>query len=137
MSTYNAMSVLSYIDFLRDIVTLKREYNNRIRIDTVYLANPQCLSIDILTEDFLIHINRQLRYVEMQQSQGWFDDWEYHKITRLRDYFVNRLQGPKKDQSMFRRDFARFVDEHDRRRETDFLASFPEMSDFYNLCKQS
>jgi len=28
-----------------------------------------------------------------------------------------------------------FVDEHDKRRGTDFLDTFPEMEEFYRMCK--
>ena len=33
-----------------------------------------------------------------------------------------------------RRDFKIFVDEHDRRRGTNFLETFPELTEFYNHC---
>ena len=34
-----------------------------------------------------------------------------------------------------RKDFAAFVDEYDHRRGTDFKATFPELINFYNQCK--
>jgi hypothetical protein len=34
-----------------------------------------------------------------------------------------------------RKDFFRFFTEHDRRRGTDFLKTFPELEEFWNLCK--
>jgi hypothetical protein len=35
-----------------------------------------------------------------------------------------------------RKDFVSFVDEHDKRRGTNFLATFPEMEEFYRMCKE-
>jgi hypothetical protein len=35
-----------------------------------------------------------------------------------------------------RLDFCRFVDEHDRRRATNFLETFPELAPAYNRWKQ-
>jgi hypothetical protein len=35
-----------------------------------------------------------------------------------------------------RQNFVAFVDEHDRRRGTNFLKTFPEMEEFYNECKR-
>jgi organic radical activating enzyme len=137
MSTYNAMSATSFMLFLKDIVALKRKHNNRVSIDTVYMANPQCLGIDILTDDFLRLIHTQMRYIQVLEQQKLFTDWESHKITRLHEYFVSRLENPKQDLAMFRRDFAVFVDEHDRRRGTNFLKTFPQMKEFYQLCKTS
>jgi organic radical activating enzyme len=137
MSTYNAMSATSFMLFLKDIVALKRKHNNRVSIDTVYMANPQCLGIDILTNDFLRLIYTQMRYIQVLEQQKLFTDWESHKITRLHEYLVSRLENPKQDLAMFRRDFAVFVDEHDRRRGTNFLKTFPQMKEFYQLCKTS
>ena len=137
MTTYNAMSVPGYLGFLNDIAALKRKHNNRISVDTSYMANPQALTIDILTEDYLPVIYAQMRYIQRLQEQGLFNDWESLKIVRLHDYFVSRLSNPKKDLDMFRRDFAVFVDEHDRRRGTNFLETFPSMKGFYQLCKTS
>jgi hypothetical protein len=33
------------------------------------------------------------------------------------------------------RDFFIFFDEHDRRRGTNFVKTFPELEEFYNFCK--
>ena len=35
-----------------------------------------------------------------------------------------------------RQDFYRFFNEHDKRRGTNFVETFPEMEDFYNQCKE-
>ena len=35
-----------------------------------------------------------------------------------------------------RKDFVLFIDEYDKRREKNFLKTFPEMEDFYNSCKK-
>ena len=35
-----------------------------------------------------------------------------------------------------RADFYRFFSEHDRRRSTDFVATFPEMTAFWQECEQ-
>jgi hypothetical protein len=32
-------------------------------------------------------------------------------------------------------DFYRFFSEHDRRRSTNFLKTFPEMTEFWSLCE--
>jgi hypothetical protein len=66
-----------------------------------------------------------------------FDEWELLKIQRLKSYFQSRLEKPMEGLDMFRRDFKVFVDEHDRRRNTNFLETFPQMQEFYNLCARS
>ena len=43
--------------------------------------------------------------------------------------------GRFKDVSINRRSFHNFIDEFDRRRNTSFLSTFPEMAEFYYFCK--
>jgi hypothetical protein len=78
---------------------------------------------------------------------GWFP-LEYngfwpHEIEKLkRIYWVTSNETNKQLDSQgseklarLRRDFAAFVDEHDRRRGTDFAATFPELVEFYHMCR--
>jgi hypothetical protein len=51
--------------------------------------------------------------------------------------FSNYLENPIPELIRHRNDFAIFVDEHDRRRGTNFLETFPELKEFYELCKYS
>ena len=131
------MSVTSYVPFLQDMTKLKKQFPGRLGVDTSYMANPKCMTLDILPKEFMINLQQQLRYVESMYKLGWYDNWELHKIQRLQDYFQSRLDNPINGLDMFRRDFKVFVDEHDRRRNTNFLKTFPEMQEFYNLCAQS
>jgi organic radical activating enzyme len=137
MVTYNAMSVVSYLRYLQDVTRLKKQFPNRVRIDTSYMANPKCLTIDILPKEFLKYFELQERYVKLMYDNKLFDEWELLKIQRLKNYFQSRLEKPMEALDMFRRDFKVFVDEHDRRRNTNFLETFPQMQEFYNLCARS
>lgn len=119
------------------MVQLKKMFNNRVIVDTVYMANPKMMSIDILTADYLVYIQQQLNYVKTLHGARLFGDWELHKIERMLEYFESRLTTPMDKLDMFRRDFKVFVDEHDRRRGTNFLETFPKMKDFYTLCEKS
>ena len=48
--------------------------------------------------------------------------------------FMDSIHSP--DQlKLDRKNFVLFVDEHDKRRATNFLKTFPEMEEFYNYCK--
>lgn len=137
MATYNSLSTVSFLSFLKDITLLKKTFKKRISVDTVYMANPKCLTIDILSQDYLKYIDLQVRYVKIMYDQQLYTEWEFLKISRLKEYFVSKLTNPVEQRDMFRRDFKVFVDEHDRRRGTNFLKTFPEMQQFYNLCAQS
>ena len=45
------------------------------------------------------------------------------------------LSRDEKDVTEHRRNFYRFFSEHDKRRGTNFVETFPELEDFYGLCK--
>jgi len=61
----------------------------------------------------------------------------------FKDYEVQRLErdiawmreGQTKDNSLAKADFYRFFSEHDKRRGTDFLATFPEMKSWWAECE--
>lgn len=138
MTTYALTSVPSYLKFLEDICELKKQFPNRVMLDTHnYLAHPQCLTVDILTEDFFSHIQQQREYIEKYAKLGIFDDNELQKVQRQENYFQNRMRNPLETNwlNTLRKDFAVYIDEYDRRCGTNFVEVFPELKDFYLLCK--
>ena len=144
MSTYNALSVTSFGDFLKDMLEFRLAYTNEvdrhpIGIDIPFLRWPTHQSIEILPEDYKHYIEDQVAYMTANQQvthipelcgRGYYD-YELNRMSRVLSVFNSRTTNFR-DQ----KDFAVFVDEHDRRRGTNFLETFPEMEDFYNYCKQ-
>ena len=63
-----------------------------------------------------------------------YSDIEIQKLKRIYDWML----APKdlNDLITNRQDFYRFFNEHDKRRGTNFVETFPEMEDFYNQCKE-
>jgi low affinity Fe/Cu permease len=82
----------------------------------------------------------------LEQTIDWMRE---HEITNndfvgFKDYEIQRMernlawmkQSLAPDQlKQHRADFYKFFSEHDRRRKTDFLATFPEMKEFWSMCK--
>ena len=65
-----------------------------------------------------------------------YENLEIHKIQRIKTLFQESLEKELSTQDIInRKDFVAFVDEHDKRRGTNFLETFPEMEKFYNYCK--
>ena len=62
-----------------------------------------------------------------------FWDREISKLVRI----FHMVQAKPENEGCLksRRDFVNFVDERDRRYNTNFLEVFPEYSDFYHHCK--
>ena len=61
-----------------------------------------------------------------------FSDVEVQKIKRLYDYAISEDGF---DVEKNRLDFVKFVDEHDIRRNTNFLETFPKFKNLYNNVK--
>lgn len=145
MSTYNALSVFSYTKFLSDILDIKLKYTPKdtqgspIMIDIPYLRYPAHQAIFILPKTTLSLINEHISFMQdnvettKNPYMGFFQ-FEIDKLTRIRDLFINTEE--RKDVTQDRIDFVKFVDEHDARRGTDFLVTFPEMRNLYTGWKQ-
>jgi hypothetical protein len=77
------------------------------------------------------------------ESKEWegsvYRGFHSHEAERMKRIYEMILNHPKGNNEAYndikRKDFVIFVDEHDRRRGTNFLKTFPEMEKFYNLCK--
>jgi hypothetical protein len=58
-----------------------------------------------------------------------FQDHEIQRLERIQ-FLIDGSAEPAQ-----LKDFVSFFDEHDRRRNTNFLATFPELTELYNYCK--
>jgi hypothetical protein len=88
--------------------------------------------INILTDDFIKHQERQLQFIV--DNKKWFTDVEYEKMLRVTDYMKEKTIPAEKIRAG-RRDFYSFFSENDKRLNTNLLKTFPEYKDFYELCK--
>jgi organic radical activating enzyme len=149
MSTYNNMSVISFKAFLEDCLQLmKRAFWKKLdtkeicefKIDTPHLSHPKHQSIIILTDEFEKYFREQVsfmkdNFVEDKHHAAGFNFEEIHKVERVKNTYEESLSKNTPHKEILRKDFIIFVDEHDKRRETNFLETFPEMTNFYNFCK--
>jgi organic radical activating enzyme len=133
MSTYNALSITSYTEFLKDVLIMKLKYNNNrrsVNIDIPYLDNPKWMSVRILPVEYRKMILDQIKFMRSNHCSGLgFQEHEVQKLERIQ-YLI-----PNEREDMYLKDFVAFFDEHDRRRNTNFLATFPKLTELYNYCK--
>jgi len=150
MSTYNALSIPSYIDFLKDVVRLKKEYWNPkfytsspVLLDIPYLRYPTHQSVFILTEDFVKDVYDQVTFIYTNlENKNWQGSammgFHEHEAERMKRIYEMVLTHPKKENEAYndynRKNFRLFVDEHDKRRNTNFVQTFPQMEEFYKHC---
>ena len=149
MSTYNAMSLGSYLDFMKDVLVIKKKYggvNGRrhpLILDTPYLRYPPHQAIFIMPNSWADKVKEQVDFayanLTTDEENSGFAIWEADKFKRLHELMLT-----KKDVgavggrvAIEHKDFVAFVDEHDRRRGTDFLATFPEFKELYNYWKHN
>jgi organic radical activating enzyme len=147
MSTYNILSVTSYTKFLNDILEIKNMYgrSDNLRIpmlvDIPYLRFPDHQAIFIIKKDMLNMIHDQVTYMYKNlEYSHWsgtanqaFYEFEAEKLKRI--YYLARDHTENEQTNIGRRNFVAFIDEHDRRRGTNFVETFPELGDFYSFCK--
>lgn len=155
MATYNALSVLSFQRLLEEVVKVKSAeylYNSDrlvpIFIDISYLRHPSHQTIKILPAHFVSYMQEQLDYMyahpetyvrESNTYKRGFLPFEVEKMARIVNWFrsdQDELDIPQK-KAVLQIDFFKFFAEHDRRRNTDFLKTFPEFTEFWQFCKDA
>ena len=152
MATYNITSIFSYDKVIEQVFEMKKKHYNGKRyrhyaiiLDTSYLRHPEFLSVRILPIKWSEKIRSDVKIMEKYAEEkytyiyghghGGFYDFEREKLRRVADY----VESPMEDIGnllKLRSDFAKYIDEFDKRRGKNFLETFPEMEDFYNSCKK-
>ena len=152
MATYNILSVTSFKSMLEDLLVLKNRYTiqphrpHTVSIDIPYIRYPEFMTVWTMPPEWLTHIEDTITwmYKNLQQTYwpplcgiGFFD-YEIKRLERVYVVCKQAINDPTKQEEIInnRKNFVAFVDEHDRRRGTNFLKTFPEMEEFYNYCKQ-
>jgi hypothetical protein len=150
INTFNILSISSIEDYLKFIFNLREKYNydecrNRqmILFDIPILEDPNWLSVDICTEDFLQYMWDAEHYMKKNSIKNTskfgysligFTDIEIEKFQRNIRYMEDKVYSSN-DYSLQRKNFKLYVDQLDKRRNTNFLKVFPEYKEFYNICK--
>jgi organic radical activating enzyme len=141
MCTYNALSVTSFTDFLKEVDRRRFELpwdaeRPQLQVSTPYLRNPEFLSIKTLDNSFRNKIEESINY--MAENAGGigapgFTAFERNGFKRILSWFDHAT--PIEQLTTQRIDFVKYFDEYDKRKGTNFLKTFPEYTDFYNMCK--
>ena len=146
MATFNALSVFTYNDLIERVFESKKKFANNerywvsaIQLDTSYLRYPSHLSVKILEpkhKELILESAKKALYYGMTEfvkgSYG-FSNTEIQKIKRLYDYAIYEDDF---DVELNRKDFVKFVDELDRRRNTNFIKTFPKLKKLYDTYRK-
>tara|TARA_B100001057_G_scaffold224987_1_gene225265 strand:- start:154 stop:1515 length:1362 start_codon:yes stop_codon:yes gene_type:complete len=138
MSAFNILSLPSLIGFIRYVDSLKRITTNnyiRVYVDFAYVRHPEFLDIKIATKDLIErYLKTTLDYmVEKRLTSQRFQEYEIMKLDRIYKDCMNRFEK-QSNVTLERHQFWTFIKEYDLRRSKNFINTFPEYKEFYELC---
>ena len=141
--TMNNLSVTSLENLFAGILGLRQVYSKtyqRVWFDTPVLREPAWQSLQILPEPYADKLEHlwawMIRQIETEAEP--FHGFKDYEIARLDRDIAWMREGQNLDPAALKQhkgDFFRFFSEHDRRRGTDFLKTFPEMSAWWRECE--
>lgn len=141
--TMNNLSVLGIQQQLEWILALRKSYSTtyqRVWFDTPLLRQPAWQSLQILPNVYVGVLERVADWMELnlETPDRPFQGFKDYEVQRMRRDIAWMKEGSKLDLDYVkqqRADFYRFFNEHDKRRKTDFVATFPEMKEFWKECE--
>jgi hypothetical protein len=141
--TMNNLSVLGLQSQLDWILELRKQHSTtyqRVWFDTPLLRQPAWQSLQILPPVYIDVLERVEDWMELNLETPadpfhGFKDYEVQRMRRDIDWMKEGRNLDPDYVKLQRADFYRFFNEHDRRRKTDFLETFPEMREFWNECR--
>jgi hypothetical protein len=147
MITFNALTVTTFKSLLEKILEWREKYEGvivpqtpskrTIRFDTPYLKEPLHYDMNILPKnEFMPYMTEALSFIFENVDDDdptMFQTAEFEKFRRVHDYMQTSDYSQDK-LNEGRRDFYNWFNEYDRRRNTNFLETFPEYEQFFNYC---
>jgi hypothetical protein len=141
--TMNNLSVPGLGKLFSAILGLRKIYSKtyqRVWFDTPVLRQPTWQSLQLLPESYVDELETvwafMLKNIETEATrlQG-FKDYEIARLDRDIAWMRDGQKLSKEYLDRNKADFYRFFVEHDRRRGTDFLKTFPEMTTWWHECE--
>lgn len=141
--TMNNLSVTSLEKLFAGILGLRKTYSHtyqRVWFDTPVLREPAWQSLQILPEPYADRLEHLWAWMlkNTETPGDSFHGFKDYEIARLDRDIAWMREGQNMDPEQLKRrraDFYRFFLEHDRRRGTNFLETFPEMKSFWQECE--
>jgi organic radical activating enzyme len=140
MSNLNILGLKKLLEHILDLRDMHSHTYQRVWFDTPILRQPNWQSLQIMPAVYARRLQDVIDWMstnmetEKRPFRG-FKDYEVQRLQRVVDWMK---EGSKLDPDyviMQRADFYRFFNEHDKRRKTDFVNTFPEMREFWSECK--
>ena len=141
--TMNNLSVTGLPALLAGILGLRQIYSTtyqRVWFDTPVLRTPTWQSLQILPESYAEQLEELWVWMmkNLEKETKPFHGFKDYELARLDRDIAWMRDGQKLDTAYIQQnkaDFYRFFSEADRRHNTDFLKTFPEMNAWWKECK--
>jgi hypothetical protein len=141
--TFNNLSVPGWRSYLQGILDLRSRFSidrQLIWFDTPMLRFPAWQSLQILPSRYREILKADLAFMEenAETSQTRFKGFKDFEIARMRRV-IAWMEEPLSESRLQndRANFYIFFKQHDLRRKTSFEKTFPEMSDFWEMCREA
>ncbi|GAB4020352.1 MAG: hypothetical protein Fur0010_22860 [Bdellovibrio sp.] len=130
MVTYNILSIPHFDKLISKVVEIKNT-GSQLILDMSYLKEPDYLMANMLDEKLLNKVKQDFELM----NTPVFNEHEKNKYKRI----LHWLEQTNRDERIERQmaDFFTFINEFDRRYQTNFLSTFPELNDFFIECKKA
>ena len=140
--TMNMLSIPNLHMLLNEILTLRDVYSDtyqRVWFDTPLLRQPAWQSIELAPKSLQNELEAVKLWMEDHVEVAsnpfhGFKDYEIQRIERDIDWMKNSNLS-RQEISARKADFYKFFNEHDKRRDTNFVTAFPELKSFWEQCK--
>jgi hypothetical protein len=138
--TFNVLSYTGFYLYMENILKLRKQFNKGRQL--VWFDVPQLLDPDFLNPKLLpgliTELERTVEFMKYNPETKWnefkgFSDFEISKVERLIDWIKSNTGF---NQELAMQNFYLFFSQHDERRGTDFLNTFPELETFWKECEE-
>jgi hypothetical protein len=138
--TMNNLSITGLKPLLGWILFLRRTHSRtyqRVWFDTPVLREPAWQSLQIMPKSYVVKLEeaKQFMLAHMEDPRYPHCGFKDYEVARLDRDIAWMRSKQNQDHSVVRADFYRFFAEHDRRRGTNFLETFPEMKSWWAECE--
>jgi hypothetical protein len=137
MNNLNITGLQDLLDYILELRARHSKTYQRVWFDTPLLRQPAWQSCQILPPSYAFALENVIDWMkEHVMPDNEFIGFKDYEIQRMERNLAWMKQPLDQDYvTKQQADFYRFFSEHDRRRNTNFLTAFPEMREFWSMCK--
>jgi organic radical activating enzyme len=137
--TMNNLSVTGFLPLMKWILELRKTHSQtyqRVWFDTPVLRQPAWQSLQTLPESYAAKLEqaRDFMLENLETEADPFHGFKDYEVQRLERDIAWMRSASNTSSPDHLADFYRFFSEHDRRRGTNFEATFPEMITWWRQC---